>query len=165
MVLKAIAAMAANRVIGSNGRMPWHLPDDLRWFKRITLDHPIIMGRTTWESLGRPLPRRLNIVVSRSLAPAEAVGATIARSPEEAVEIAARESDTAFVIGGAEIYRQLLDRCDELYLTCLREAFPGDTEFPPLEDTFDGFEVVAESPDFEIRRYHRVAPDPSRIGD
>jgi dihydrofolate reductase len=126
-----VAAVAANGVIGANGRLPWHLPEDLRHFKALTLGHPVIMGRRTWESLGRALPGRENIVVTR--APGyEAPGASVAASLDAALALCAGEP-TAFVIGGGELYAEALAVADGLVLTEIRRDYPGDARFPDYD--------------------------------
>ncbi|MGB9097513.1 type 3 dihydrofolate reductase [Erwinia sp.] len=130
MMISLIAAMAADRVIGMDNAMPWHLPADLAWFKRQTLDKPVIMGRRTWESIGRPLPGRLNIVISSQ--PGEAEGVTWVTSIDEALQ-AAGEVEEVMVIGGGRIYEQLLPRADRLYLTHIDAEVVGDTTFPDFE--------------------------------
>ncbi len=152
--MKAIAAMSLNRVIGRDGAMPWHLPEDFRWFKRATLGHVVLMGRKTFQSIGQPLPGRLNLVVSRG-ADIDAPGVETIRDlrgfrPED---YAPRE---VWVAGGAEIYRQLLGRCSELYLTVVNREVNGDTFFPPFEDDFEFIEATLQTPDFEVRRYRRL---------
>ena len=126
-----VAAVAKNGVIGANGGMPWHLPEDLKHFRKLTLGHPVIMGRRTWESLGKPLPGRENIVVSRKPG-FEAPGASVAATPEAAVALCTGEP-VAFVIGGAEIYAAALPLADGLVLTELERDFAGDTRFPAWE--------------------------------
>jgi dihydrofolate reductase len=130
-----VAAAAANGVIGRDNAMPWHLPEDLAHFKRLTLGHPVVMGRKTYESilaaLGRPLPGRTNIVVTRQPGFA-APGGTVVGSLEAALD-AARGAEEVFVIGGAEIYRLALARADRVYLTRIDAAFEGDAFFPPLD--------------------------------
>ncbi len=123
-----IAAVAQNGVIGANGKLPWHLPEDLRNFKNLTLGHPVIMGRRTWESFVKPLPGRENIVISRSAGYA-APGASVAASIRAAIALCAGES-LAFVIGGAEIYAAALPLADSLVLTEIHRDFDGDTRFP-----------------------------------
>ena len=123
-----IAAVAKNGVIGANGKLPWQLPEDLRHFKKLTLGHPVIMGRRTWESLGKPLPGRENIVVSRKSGFA-APGASVAASLEAAVALCTGEA-VAFVIGGAEIYAAALPLADGLVLTEIQQDYDGDTRFP-----------------------------------
>ena len=126
-----VAAVAANGVIGANGRLPWHLPEDLRHFKSLTLGHPVIMGRRTWESLGRALPGRENIVVTR--APGyEAPGASVAGSLDAALALCAGEP-TAFVIGGGELYAEALAVADGLVLTEIQRDYPGDARFPDYD--------------------------------
>ena len=126
-----VAAVAANGIIGANGKLPWHLPEDLRHFKALTLGRPVIMGRKTWESLGKPLPGRENIVVTR--APGyEAPGASVASSLDEALALCAGEP-TAFVIGGGELYAEALPLADGLVLTEIRRDYAGDARFPRFE--------------------------------
>jgi dihydrofolate reductase len=123
-----IAAVAKNGVIGANGKLPWHLPEDLKHFKNLTLGHPVIMGRRTWESLGKPLPGRENIVISRK-AGFEAPGASVASTIAAAVALCSGEP-LAFVIGGAEIYAAALPLADGLVLTEIQKDYEGDTRFP-----------------------------------
>ncbi len=131
MMISLIAALAADRVIGMENAMPWDLPADLAWFKRNTLNKPVIMGRLTWESIGRPLPGRLNIVVS-SQSGENAQGVTWVSSLEEAIA-AAGDVEEVMVIGGGRIYEQMLDRADRLYLTHIDAEVEGDTHFPDYE--------------------------------
>ena len=126
-----IAAVAANRSIGRDNRMPWHLPEDLKRFKSLTFGHPVLMGRRTWESIGRPLPGRENIVLTRS-ADFSAPGCRVAHSLEEALE-SCRGADTVFVIGGVELYRAALPLADRLLLTEIRREYPGDAFFPAFD--------------------------------
>jgi dihydrofolate reductase len=120
--------MADNRVIGHENRLPWHLPADLQHFKAITIGKPVLMGRKTWESIGRPLPGRTNIVITRD-AGYIAEGCVVAHSLEEAVR-AAGEVAEVMVIGGAQLYREALPLADTLYLTLVHAEFQGDTRFP-----------------------------------
>lgn len=139
-----IAAVAKNRVIGLDNALPWRLPEDLKRFKAITLGHPIIMGRKTWASIGRPLPGRTNIVVSRSPDYA-APGATVVRTLQEAIDAAvASGTDEVFVIGGADIYRQALPLAHRLQLTEIDQDYLGDVCFPDLEPG-EWLEVMRES--------------------
>ena len=126
-----VAAVAANGVIGANGKLPWHLPEDLRHFKSLTLGHPVIMGRRTWESLGHALPGRENIVVTRASG-YEAPGASVAASLDAALALCAGEP-TAFVIGGGELYAAALEVADGLVLTEIRRDYPGDARFPDYD--------------------------------
>lgn len=151
--MKAIAAMSLNRVIGRDGAIPWHLPEDFRWFKRATLGHAVLMGRKTYRSIGKPLPGRLNLVVSR--------GETIDAPEVELIPDLGRFSPEAYaprevwIAGGAEIYGQLLGRCAELYLSVVKREVEGDTFFPPFESDFALEEIILEQPEFEVRRYLR----------
>tara|TARA_R110002049_G_scaffold10820_1_gene52513 strand:+ start:407 stop:898 length:492 start_codon:yes stop_codon:yes gene_type:complete len=129
-----VAAVARNGVIGRDNGLPWRLKSDLAHFKRTTLGHPIVMGRKTWESLGRPLPGRRNIVVTRN-AQYRADGAEVFTDVDAA--IAAAGTGTICVIGGAELYRHLLDRADRLVLTEVAAEVEGDAHFPDFDrETF-----------------------------
>jgi len=125
-----VAAMGRNRVIGAEGAMPWHLPADLKHFKAVTLGHPVVMGRRTFESIGRALPGRRNIVVSRRL-DAPPAGCELARSIDEALALI--DAEPVMVIGGAQLYRALLPAADRLELTRVDMAPDGDTRFPELD--------------------------------
>jgi dihydrofolate reductase len=131
--LALIAAMASNRVIGAGNTLPWHLPADLRHFKRLTVGHCLIMGRKTWESIGRPLPGRTTVVVSRRRG-YSAPGAVVAHSLPAALA-AAREAGhgEAFVAGGAELYRQTIGFAERLHLTLIHREFAGDVTFPEID--------------------------------
>jgi len=126
-----IAAVASNRVIGASSQLPWHLPEDLKHFKAQTLGHPVIMGRRTWESLGKPLPGRENIVVTRR-AGYGATGASAAGSLDAALALCAGKP-MAFVIGGEELYRAALPCADGLVLTEIQRAYEGDARFPEFD--------------------------------
>lgn len=130
--LALIVAQAENRVIGLNNEMPWHLPEDLQYFKQVTLGKPIIMGRKTFESIGRPLPGRTNIVITRQT-DWRADGAEVVGSLDEAIKKASQEKpEEIMVIGGAQIYEASLPLADRVYLTQVHQAFEGDTCFPEL---------------------------------
>jgi dihydrofolate reductase len=120
-----VAAIARGGVIGAEGRMPWHIPEDLKYFKRLTTGGTVVMGRKTFDSIGKPLPGRTNVVITRRK-DFHPEGTEIANSLEEAL----RNHPGAFVIGGAEIYRQALPLADRLYITHIREDYRGDTFFP-----------------------------------
>ena len=133
-----IAAMASNRVIGLDNAMPWHLPEDLRYFKATTLGKPIIMGRKTFDSLGRALPGRTNIVVSRQSG-LQLPGAEVFDSIEAALDFAEQQAaidgvDEVMVIGGENLYRQTLEQADRLYLTRIESEPEGDAWFPPFDE-------------------------------
>ena len=126
-----IAAMAENGVIGRENRLPWRLPADLRRFKSVTMGKPVIMGRKTYESIGKPLPGRSNIVVTRD-PDYRAPGCQVVHSLEQALEAGAGHAEV-MVIGGAELYRQALGRAQRMYLTLVRAEVEGDTLFPDIE--------------------------------
>jgi dihydrofolate reductase len=123
-----VAALAANGIIGAAGKLPWHLPEDLKHFKRLTLGHPVIMGRRTWESLKGALPQRENIVVTRTPG-YEAAGAAVANSLEAALALCIGEP-VAFVIGGTSLFQESLPIADGLVLTEIHRDYAGDTWFP-----------------------------------
>lgn len=130
MIISLIAALAADRVIGMENTMPWHLPADLAWFKRNTLNKPIIMGRKTFESIGRPLPGRQNIVLSSQ--PGSDQSVTWVTSLEQALT-AAGDVEEVMVIGGGRVYAQFLPRANRLYLTHIDAEVEGDAHFPDYE--------------------------------
>lgn len=151
MMLTLVVAMAKNRAIGKDGQLPWRLPEDLKRFKQITLGHPIIMGRKTYESIGRLLPGRENIILSRQsgfVVP----GAVIARSLDESIRhCEAKGIDEAFVIGGAEIYTQAMKRAQRIHLTEIHhEVEGGDAFFPEIDP--EAFR--------EVSREERMEPFP-----
>ncbi|MEO7560370.1 MAG: dihydrofolate reductase [Nitrosospira sp.] len=129
--LSILVAMARNRVIGKNNALPWRLPPDLKRFKALTMGHPIIMGRKTYESIGRPLPGRTSIIVTRQ-PDYKAEGAIVVGSLATALRTCYECADTAesFIIGGAEIFQQALIVCDRLYITEIQKDFDGDVLFP-----------------------------------
>lgn len=129
-MLSIVVAMDRNRLIGCGNALPWRLPADLRHFKAVTMGKPIIMGRKTWESIGRPLPGRTNIVVSRDPAYA-APGCTVVPSVEAALTAAAGAPEI-MLIGGAQLYAELLPRAQRIYLTRIDATFEGDAWFPEL---------------------------------
>jgi dihydrofolate reductase len=153
--LVLIAAVSRNGVIGRGGKLPWHLPDDLARFKALTLDHAIIMGRKTFESIGRPLPRRRNLVISRQPG-FSAEGIEVFSSLEGAIEAAYAGGDTSpFVIGGAEIYAAALPLATRLELTEVREIVEGDAFFPPLDPLAWRLVAREEHDDFAFASYVR----------
>jgi len=125
MILSLIVAASRNNVIGAGGKLPWHLSADLKHFKKLTLGHPVLMGRKTFESIGKPLPGRTNIVITRQKE-YQACGATVVHSLEEALRVCEKEPEV-FVIGGAEIYKEALPQADRIYLTRINQNFEGDT--------------------------------------
>jgi dihydrofolate reductase len=135
--LSLIAALAENRCIGINNKLPWYLPEDLKYFKAVTSGKPIIMGRTTFDSLGRPLPNRTNIVITRNPEFSHP-GVKVAHSLDEAIKIAESVAfieggDEVVVIGGAQIYAEALPRVDRLYMTEVKKVVEGDAFFPEYD--------------------------------
>ena len=188
----AVAAMSLNRVIGRDNQIPWHLPEDFRWFKQLTTGHFVLMGRKTFESLGRPLPNRTNIVVTRAprrLARDPQFQATfgqarighwrarigrpyqlgfdrftdrdvwLVRDPRRLADAfeQVKPARKLFVIGGAQIYTQLLDRCTDLYLSVVQREVEGDAYFPEFEGRFELADVPFYTADFEVRHYRNRA--------
>jgi dihydrofolate reductase len=127
-----VVAMADNRVIGRDNRLPWHLPADLRHFRQVTVGKPVVMGRKTHESIGRPLPERTNIVVTRDRS-YQAQGCIVVHSIESALK-AAGDREEVMVIGGTDFYQQLLPKADCIYLTLVHTQFEGDARFPELDE-------------------------------
>lgn len=150
---KAIAAMSLNRVIGRGNQIPWRLPEDFKWFKRVTTGHIIVMGRKTFESIGKPLPNRTTIVVSRTQ-PA-IPGVRVIASLDEIDP--SRETGDVFICGGAQIYAEALPRCSDLFLTIVKRTVEGDAFFPPFEERFTFAGQILETPDFEVRHYRNPA--------
>lgn len=147
---KAIAAMSENRVIGNGNSIPWHLPEDFKFFKKTTMGHILLMGRKTFESIGRPLPGRETVVLSRSGFHHDGV-----KTIQSMNELAPSEHREIFVCGGAQVYSQLLPQCSELYLTHVNRKVDGDAYFPSFENLFDPVETLQETKDFRIVRYQR----------
>lgn len=161
--LVLIAAMAANRVIGAEGQLPWHLPADLRRFRQLTTGHPVVMGRRTFESIGRPLPNRTNMVLSRD-PDYVADGCWVYDSVADAITAAAVApgGDQVWIIGGGDLYRCTIEVADRIELTVLDAEVEGDTRFPPIdEDRWQATTVERHQPDadhahgFEFRTYLR----------
>ena len=146
-----VAAIAANGIIGANGRLPWRLPGELQHFKKLTMGHPIIMGRRTWESLGAPLPGRENIVVTTT-PDYQAEGAAVARSLEAAIALCLGEP-VAFVIGGTQLFAEALPIARGMVLTEIQRDYEGDTVFPPYD----------RSQWRETQREAHAAPDGTRF--
>lgn len=168
MAIHLIYARAANGVIGHNNTMPWHLPEDLAHFKRLTHGNPVVMGRKTWDSLParfRPLPGRTNIVVTRST-DWHAEGVIRASSLEEALQLGAQQGDTVWVMGGAQIYAQALPLADRVEVTIIHQTFEGDAHAPNLgaewiEIARDDH-VSAQGLPFSFVRYERAHTAPAQ---
>ena len=147
--------MSLNRVIGAGNKIPWRLPEDFKWFKRTTTGQIIVMGRKTFESIGKPLPNRTTIVMSRSV---QAIpGVQVVGSIEAVLNAtAAVPEKEVFICGGADLYRQTLPFCSELYLTLVKREVEGDTLFPHFENEFSLTAELLDTPEFKILHYrHR----------
>jgi len=130
LLLSLIVAVAKNNVIGGNNKLLWHLPADLKHFKALTMDHTIIMGRKTYESIGKPLPGRKNIIISRQ-EDYSAEGCIVLTNLQAAVDLCKKEGEV-FIIGGAEIFKQSMHAADKIYITRIDHYFDGDTYFPNM---------------------------------
>jgi dihydrofolate reductase len=146
-IIHAITAMSENRVIGHQGKIPWHIADDYRWFKHKTMGATLIMGRKTFASIGKPLPGRKTVVLSRYAN--ELPGVKVYSNLEVLLEDEAH-TPKLWVCGGTEIYKQLLPRCSALYLTRVKKTVEGDTFFPPFEDVFALHQVIHKTAEFQV---------------
>lgn len=152
--LTAIVAMTPDRVIGKGGRLPWHLPEDLAFFKRRTAGHPVVMGRKTHVSIGRPLPGRRNIVLTRTAEADFGPRIDVIRHPDE-LEALPDLGGRVFIIGGAEVYQAFSDRIDEWLVSHVSGRYDGDTLLAPFEDRFPHSETVETHAEFEVRRHFK----------
>ena len=152
--LIAVAAMSSNRVIGVKGSLPWHFPEDLKFFKHLTSDHTIVMGRKTYESLGHPLPNRQNIILSKTM-DQHYPNTKLYKEIETFIHDFKDHSDPIFIIGGAQIYSSLIHLTQEIFLTHIFDEYDGDAKFPTFESdfTFNKKELVTNQ--FEICHYIR----------
>jgi dihydrofolate reductase len=146
---KAIAAMSQNRVIGLGNTVPWHIPEDLQWFRKTTLGQVIVLGRKTFEAIGQPLPGRTTIVLSRSRTRIPGVKVLPSLS---AINLQS-ETRNVFICGGGQIYSQALPLCSDLFLTLVKQLTAGDVFFPPFEETFAPQNIIIDRPDFKITHY------------
>jgi len=153
---KAIAAMSQNRVIGHGGKIPWYLPEDFKWFKKMTTGQVVVMGRKTFESIGKPLPNRTTIILSRG-----SFSHPGARTAVDLNQVDWRDPDLAgrdvFICGGAQVYAHTLGLCSDLYLTLVKRVAEGDAFFPHFEDQFGLVEVMLDCAEFKILHYRRTA--------
>jgi dihydrofolate reductase len=147
---KAIAAMSLNRVIGDGNRIPWHLPEDFKWFKATTLGHVLVMGRKTFESIGKPLPGRDTIVLTRAGSWTHP-GVRAASNLADLAPLIGKR--TAFICGGVQIYAQALPLCSDLLLTLVKREVNGDAFFPPFEEHFELVAELRDTAEFKILHY------------
>jgi dihydrofolate reductase len=146
---KAIAAMSQNRVIGHGARIPWHLPEDFKWFKKMTSGNIAVMGRKTFESIAKPLPGRTTIVLSRAGRPIPGVRVI---SDLQGIESSSERGDI-FICGGAQVYEEALPLCSDLYLTLVKREVRGDAFFPKFEDLFHPVHEILDCSQFRITHY------------
>ena len=151
--LIAMVAMTPERVIGKDGGLPWHLPEDLKTFKKYTTGHPIVMGRKTWDSIGFPLPKRQSIVLTRDTE-WSAEGAEVIHMPADLKELELIDQDV-FIIGGAQVYEAFMDSLDEFLVSYVYENYQGDTYLSEFEHQFPNMTVEEKYETFELRRYTR----------
>lgn len=154
--IHAIVAMDPSQVIGYGNELPWHLPEDLKQFKQRTTGHTIIMGRKTFDSIGRPLPNRRNIVLTRQAI--NISGVEVIHDLCELREL--KHNGTLFIIGGAEIYRLALPYCHGIYLTRLKQEYNGDVYFPDFEGNFVAKQDIFENDDFTVTQWINKKPQP-----
>ncbi|MBI2547884.1 dihydrofolate reductase [Candidatus Woesearchaeota archaeon] len=152
-MIALIAALTHNRVIGKDNKLIWHIPEDLKNFKKLTSGNTIIMGRKTYASIGRPLPNRVNIVVSRSLPQQE--GITVCKTIPEAIATAKQRGKDTFIIGGETIYRQTIALVDRLYLSWVKQEYDGDAYFPEFHENEWNILTKEEYPEFVLMVYER----------
>ncbi len=150
-----VVAMARNRVIGKGNKLPWHFPADLKFFKQLTTGGTVIMGRKTFESIGRPLPDRENFVVSRTRAGREGNPSFFASFEEAAHHV---KTPNAYIIGGADIFRQTLDKVDGIYLTRIDADYEGDAFYPEIPEAFEevSIEALQDNPKIEVVFYEKI---------
>lgn len=132
-MISLIVAMDQNRLIGKDNQLPWHLPADLQYFKKVTMGKPIVMGRKTFDSIGRVLPGRENVIVTRNRSYTND-NCTVLHSVDEVKQFAEASEQEVFIIGGAEIFKEILPVADRLYITEIQESFEGDTYFPAIDE-------------------------------
>lgn len=155
MTIILIAAMTKRRVIGKNNTLPWNIPEELQHFRTQTLDSTVIMGRKTYDSIGRLMPKRNNIIVSRS--PLTIPGADVCSSLPEAIKKAKTYNKTIFIIGGAQIFKEALDNklADKMYISYIKHDYDGDTYFPEFDETEWAIEKKEDHKEFEFVVYER----------
>lgn len=144
--------MSENRVIGNGNKIPWHIPEDFKWFKHMTTDQVVVMGRKTFESIGKPLPNRTTIILSRSnfQFPNVKTISDLEQLDADWPELAGKE---IYICGGAQIYEQALPLCSDLFLTLVKRKVEGDTFFPEFEQAFQQVGVMRDCPEFKILHY------------
>lgn len=162
-MISFLVAMDEHRVIGSNNQIPWHIPEDLKYFKRVTMGHPVVMGRKTHESIGKALPGRQNIVITRQQN-YQSDGCLVFHSVQEFLEFCRGRNDEIFVIGGEEIFKEMFAYADRLYITQILALFSGDRFFPKFDES--GWMLVSSvkgnpdgknAYDYDFKIYERIS--------
>jgi dihydrofolate reductase len=155
MIISLIAAMSENRVIGAGNRIPWSIPSDLKRFSEITMGHPVVFGRKTFESIGRPLPDRKNIIVTEQR-DYRVEGASVVHSLADALSLCSN-GDEVFICGGGSVYQKMISRADRIYLTVVHRVYEGETLFPEIPADFAEVsrEEVKEAIPYAVVRYER----------
>ena len=149
-IMSIVAAIGSNRELGKDNKLLWHIPEDLKRFKKLTLNHPVIMGRKTFQSVGKPLPGRTNIVITRDYN-YQAEGCLVTHSLEEAIKLAkTKETQEIFIIGGGQIYQQAINIADKLYLTVVKGGFEADTFFPD----YSRFKKIISQENLEENKFY-----------
>lgn len=149
-IISIIAAIGTNRELGKNNKLLWNIPEDLKRFKELTNGHPVIMGRKTFESIGRPLPNRINIIITHDKNYKEE-GCLVVHSLEQAIELAeAKDDKEIFIIGGGQIYKQAINIADKLYLTIVKRSYAADTFFPD----YSRFKKIIFQKEGQFNQYH-----------
>ena len=133
-MISFLVAVDKNRVMGIDNRLPWRLPADVKFFKEVTMGHPIVMGRKTYDSIGKPLPGRENIILTRNV-DYQPEGCTVIHTVEELIQYMKNKNDEVFVIGGAQLFKEIFPVADRLYITEIHHEFEGDTFFPEFEES------------------------------
>ncbi|MCP2036274.1 dihydrofolate reductase [Planomicrobium sp. HSC-17F08] len=154
-MISLMVAHDPNRVIGKDNQLPWHIPEDLAYFKKHTIGKGIVMGRNTYESIGRPLPKRRNIVVTRN-PEYRADGIDVVHNLDEAIRLAKEQHEEVMVIGGEQIFRTILPQADRLYITLIKQEFDGDTFFPEYGAEWTAVSESEEQVSGDIRFVYRV---------
>ncbi len=152
--LIAVVAMTPERVIGKDGKMPWHMPEDLKLFKKLTMGHPILMGRKTFESIGRPLPGRQNIVLTRQ-SDWSAEGVDVIHDVAD-IAVLDLMDEQVMLIGGGELYAMMLQHCDALFVSEIQQSYEGDTYFPEFKQLFPQRDIVEHYDGFQLVRYAKL---------
>ncbi|MCF8412535.1 MAG: dihydrofolate reductase [Melioribacteraceae bacterium] len=151
-----ISAVSQNNVIGRNGKLPWHIPEELQFFKKTTLKHAVLMGRKTYDSIGQPLPQRLNIILTQSSAHSDFESLIFTNSIQDAFDISlSKKHKKCFIIGGESIFNQTLELCDRIIISRIPDKFEGDTYFPKIETELWNLTEMINYEKFNVEHYKK----------